>query len=131
MKFQCSACGQCCSHIQGFIPEKDKEFIKEYGYGKLPVIYLSQPEKTSLPLFDWEAKRFMQTEIEHKIESKIKPGKVIFDLNSNKTIITSYTIDSEACTFLKDNKCIIYDKRAFVCKLFPFQHSPFISSENS
>jgi len=123
MKFSCKACGQCCSHIQGFIP--DKETIKELGYGKLPLINLFPVEKLSFPLWDWEAKRFMQTEIEHKI----KPSRIIFDLNSNKTIVVNYSIDSEACTFLKDNKCQIYEKRALVCRFFPFQHGPFLSSE--
>ena len=127
-KFICKQCGQCCSHIQGLISEKDKEFLKEYAYGKLPIVSLFPIEKTSFPLWDFEAKRFLKGAKENKIDSKIKPARVIFDLNEDKTVVVTYSIDSDACTFLKDGKCVIYGKRAFICKLFPFQHTPFLKT---
>lgn len=128
-KFVCRQCGQCCSHIQGLISERDREFLKEYAYGKLPIISLLPIEKTSFPLWDFEAKRFLKGAEENGIDGKIKPARVIFDLNENRTIVVTYSIDSDSCTFLKGGKCVIYGQRAFICRLFPFQHTPFLKME--
>ncbi len=127
-KFNCRQCGQCCSHIQGLISEGDKKFLKEFAYGKLPIVSLFPIEKTSFPLWDFEAKRFLKEARSKKIESKIKPCRVIYDLKENKAIVVTYSIDSDSCTYLKDGKCIVYDKRAFICRLFPFQHTPFLKT---
>ncbi|MBI1935660.1 YkgJ family cysteine cluster protein [Candidatus Woesearchaeota archaeon] len=130
-KFQCSACGSCCSHIRGIIPKVDAEFMKEYAFGKLPVVQLAPFEQMTFPLWDWEAKRFMQWQKEVNIDANIKPLRAIYDLKSNKAIILTYFMDSktDACHFLKDNKCSIYHtKRAYVCRLFPFNRSPFIKT---
>ena len=36
-------------------------------------------------------------------------------------------MDLDACPFLKDKKCsIYYAKRAYVCRLFPFNRGPFL-----
>jgi hypothetical protein len=54
------------------------------------------------------------------------------DLHSNKAIIITYFMDGEtdACPFLKNNKCSIYHtKRAYVCRLFPFNRGPFINKD--
>ena len=129
MKFHCTQCGQCCSNIRGFISEQEKEFLKEYAYGKLPVVQLFPIEKMSLPLLDFEAKRFKKWAQEVSIDPKIMPARVIFDLNSNKSIITAYYMDYKSCPFLMDNKCIIYNKkRAFICRFFPFNQSPFLKT---
>jgi len=128
-KFQCQQCGQCCSHIRGMISEDEKKFLKEYAYGKLPLIQLFPIERMSFPLFDFEAKRFKQWEKQVNINAKIMPSKVILDLNSNKSIIVSYYMDYDSCPFLKDNKCLIYSKkRAFICRLFPFNKGPFLNT---
>ena len=129
-KFKCNACGSCCSHIRGMIPKEDIEFVKNYAFGKLPVVQLVPAERMTFPLWDWEAKRFMEWQKEANVDAKIKPLRAIFDLNSNKAIILTYFMDSEtdACSFLKNNKCSIYHtKRAYVCRLFPFNRSPFIN----
>jgi len=127
-KFICRKCGQCCSHIQGFISQKDNEFLEEYAFGKLPLISLTPVKKTSFPLWDFEAKRFLKKAKDKRIDSKIKPSKIIFDLNENKTIIVAYSIDSDSCTFLKEGRCMIYEDRAFICRKFPFQHTPFLDT---
>ena len=86
-------------------------------------------DKLSLPLLDYEAKRFKQWAKEVNIDAKIKPAKVILDLNTNKAIITTYYIDYDSCPFLKNNKCLIYNKkRAFICRFFPFNKSPFLNT---
>ena len=127
-KFQCSACGSCCSHIRGIMPHEDKEFIREFAFGKLPIVQLVPVERMTFPLWDWEARRFMEWQKEVNVDARIKPLRAIMDLNSNKAIIMSYFMDSEddACPLLKNNKCSIYHtKRAYVCRLFPFNRGPF------
>lgn len=133
-KFKCNACGACCSHISGMIPKEDWQFIKEHAFGKLPVVQLVPVEQMTFPLWDWEAKRFMEWQKEVNVDARIKPLRAILDLKSNKAIILTYFMDSEndACPLLKENKCSIYHtKRAYVCRLFPFNRSPFINSKNS
>src|SRR3989338_8929990 len=129
-KFKCNACGACCSHIRGIIPKEDLEFMREYAFGKMPVVQLAPVEQMTFPLWDWEAKRFMQWQNEVNADARIKPLRAIMDLNSNKAIILTYFMDGEtdACPFLKNNKCSIYHtKRAYVCRLFPFNRGPFIN----
>jgi Fe-S-cluster containining protein len=86
----------------------------------------------TFPLWDWEAKRFMKWQKEVNVDARIKPLRAIFDLNSGKAIIMTYFMDSEndACPLLKDNKCSIYHtKRAYVCRQFPLNRSPFTMKE--
>jgi len=125
--FKCNQCGTCCSHIRGMMPREDKEFIKEMAYGKLPLVQLIPIEKMSFPLWDWEARRFKKWQQEVKVDGKIFPSRGILDLDSNKAIIVTYFMDSDGCPFLKNNKCsIYYAKRAYVCRLFPFNRGPFL-----
>ena len=132
-KFKCNACGACCSHIRGIVPKEDKEFLKENVFGKMPVVQLVPVEQMTFPLWDWEAKRFMEWQHEADADARIKPLRAIMDLNSSKAIILTYFMDGEtdACPFLKNNKCSIYHtKRAYVCRLFPFNRGPFINHES-
>ena len=131
-KFSCNACGTCCSHIRGISLQEDREFLKEYAFGKMPVVQVVPIERLTFPLWDWEAKRFVEWQKEANVDAKIKPSRAIMDLNSNKAIILTYFMDSEtdACPFLKQNKCSIYHtKRAYICRLFPFNRSPFLSQD--
>ncbi len=130
LKFKCLQCGECCSHIRGMISQEDKGFLKEYAYGKMPLIQLQPVEKISFPLWDWEAKRFM--EWQKDVDGKIKESRAVFDLNTNKAIIVTYFMDSDACPFLRDKKCVLYDKkRAYICRLFPFNKGPFLETGES
>jgi len=128
-KFICSQCGQCCSHIRGLISEEDKKFLKEYAYGKMPLVAVKPIEEISFPLWDWESKRFIKAADEQGINHMIEPSRVMFDLNDDQSIVVTYSINSDSCTFLKDNKCAIYGVRGFICHLFPFQHGPFLRME--
>jgi len=128
-KFKCNACGSCCSHIRGIVPKEDREFIKEHAFGKLPVVQLVPVGQMTFPLWDWEAKRFAEWQHGANVDARIKPLRAIMDLNSNRAIILTYFMDgtTDACPFLKDSKCSIYHtKRAYVCRLFPFNRSPFV-----
>ncbi len=131
-KFQCNACGSCCSHIRGIIAKEDLNFIRENAYGKLPVVQIVPPEQMTFPLWDWEAKRFREWQNEANVDANISPLRAILDLNSNKAIILTYFMNSktDACPFLREKKCSIYHtQRAYVCRLFPFNRSPFISQD--
>ncbi|MBU0628361.1 MAG: YkgJ family cysteine cluster protein [Nanoarchaeota archaeon] len=129
-KFKCQQCGKCCSRIRGRLAEEEKKFIEEFAYGKLPLVQLLPVEKMSFPLFDFEAKRFRKWQKEVNIDAKITPSRVLFDLNTNKSIVFTYYMDYDSCPFLKDNKCLIYNKkRAFVCRVFPFNKGPFLKTE--
>ncbi|MAE43122.1 hypothetical protein CMO93_05080 [Candidatus Woesearchaeota archaeon] len=127
--FNCNQCGKCCSHIRGMMPQQDKEFMEKMAYGKLPLVQLTPLEKISFPLFDWEASRFKKWQREVNIDGKIKPSRTILDLNTNKAIIVTYFIDSDACPFLLEKKCVLYQtKRAYICRLFPFNRGPFLKT---
>ena len=98
----------------------------------MPVVQLVPAEQMTFPLWDWEAKRFMEWQKEVNTDANIKPLRAIMDLKSNKAIIVTYFMDSEndACPLLKDNKCSIYHtKRAYVCRLFPFNRGPFTTKK--
>ncbi len=126
-KFRCRRCGKCCSHIRSQNTE-DEDFLREYAYGKLPLIQLLPVDKTSFPLWDFEAKRFKMWQRDVNIDAKIEPSRAIFDLKRNKSIIVTYYMDYDACPFLKDGLCLIYDKkRAFICRSFPFNKGPFLN----
>ena len=126
--FKCNQCGTCCSHIRGLMPREDKEFIETMAFGKLPLVQLVPVEEMTFTLWDWEAKRFK--EWQEDIDAKIKPLRGILDLNTNKAIIVSYYMETkDACPFLNEKKCKIYDKkRAYICRLFPFNRGPFLET---
>ena len=126
--FHCRACGKCCANIQGFAGEAEKEFLLEYGYGKLPLVQLVPVEEMTFPLWEFEAKRFLEYAKELGIDPKIRPYRGVLDLQSNTFIVFNYHMNSKSCPLLKtDGKCSIYGKeRAFVCNLFPLNRSPFL-----
>jgi Fe-S-cluster containining protein len=125
--FKCAQCGACCRHIRGRISKEDKAFLNEYAYGKMPLVQLHPVEKISFPLWDWEAKRFKKWQDEAGIDAKIRESRAVFDLSTNRAIIVTYFMDADACPFLSNSKCLIYDKkRAYVCRLFPFNKGPFL-----
>ncbi|MBU0615047.1 MAG: YkgJ family cysteine cluster protein [Nanoarchaeota archaeon] len=128
-EFKCSNCATCCKNIRGFLTEKQKKELRKYSFGALPMVSLIPVERIAFPLWDFEAKKLIKDATEKGIEHKIRPSRAIFDLDSNQAIIVSYSIDSDFCTFMKGNQCQSYEKRGFVCKMFPFQHGPFLKLE--
>ena len=131
-KFSCSACGKCCSHIRGMISDEEKDFLRKFAFGTLPLVQVIPIDKMSFPLFDFEAKRFRELAKEVAVDAKILPSRVVLDLNTNKAIIVTYAMDYDACPFLKEGKCsIYYTKRAFICRMFPFNRGPFLKTGES
>src|SRR3989338_1396894 len=132
--FQCCACGRCCSNIRGLASDEEKEFIRQYGKGKLPLVQIQDPSEMTFPLWDFEAKRFRQYEKDMGIDAHIVPARGIMDLKSNRFIIVTYQMKTiAACPFQSESKkCSIYHtKRAFICHLFPFNRSPFSQGTDS
>jgi Fe-S-cluster containining protein len=131
MKFKCQQCGACCSKLRGKLSQEELDFLKKHGYGSMPLIQLMDFEKVSFPLWDWESKRFKEWEKEVNVDAKIQPSRAIYDLESNRTIIVTYSMDVDSCPFLKDGKCIIYHRhRAFICRVFPFNKGPFLRTDD-
>ncbi|MBI2138730.1 YkgJ family cysteine cluster protein [Candidatus Woesearchaeota archaeon] len=127
--FQCSACGKCCSHIRGMISDEEKEFLRKFAFGQLPLVQVIPIEKMSFPLFDFEAKRFREWAKEVDVDPKIRPSRVILDLNTGKAIVVTYSMDYDSCPFLKEGRCsIYYTRRAFICRMFPFNRDPFLKT---
>ncbi len=131
MQFKCNCPGQCCTRIRGMISKEESDFLREYGYGKLPLVQLIPFERISFPLWDWEAERFKKWQIEVNVDAKIIPSRGIYDVKRNITIVVTYCMDFDKCPFLvEDGKCkIYYTKRAYVCRMYPFQRSPFLKVE--
>ena len=130
-QFKCTCPGQCCTRIRGMISEEESNFMREYAYGRLPLVQLIPVEKTSFPLWDWEAARFNRWQNEVNVNARIIPSRGIYDTKSNSTIIVTFCMDFDSCPFLFDGgKCkIYYTKRAYVCRMYPFQRSPFLNVE--
>lgn len=127
-KFICKACGKCCSKIRGRLDKEEEAFLRKNAFGQMPLVQMVPLEKTSFPLWDWEARRFMEWQKEVRIDAKIAPSRAVFDLSRNKTIIVTYYMDRDSCAFMKEGKCLIYNKhRAFICRLYPFQRTPFLN----
>ncbi|MDP2749724.1 MAG: YkgJ family cysteine cluster protein [Nanoarchaeota archaeon] len=134
MKFDCIKCGECCMHIRGNLPEEEKAEFQALAFGKLPIIQVISVRDMSFPIWNFEYKQIQdfleknmnKKDYEHYM-SMIKPARIIFDLNSNKTLIVAHCIMSDECVFLdkkSNNSCKIYDVRPLVCKQFPFQSGP-------
>ncbi len=127
LKFKCEQCGTCCKRIrtrQEYYDEQERDFIKNYFYGKLPIVQLEQPEKMTFPIWPWEARLLSEKATQQGIEPKIKPLRAIFDLEREETIVTAYFIDSDECTLLDNkHKCIAYEERPLICKQFPMQNA--------
>ena len=70
-KFTCQQTGMCCSHIRGFASESSMNWLKEYAYGKLPIVSIIPVEKASFPLWDFEAKRFKRLAEEKGIKNTL------------------------------------------------------------
>lgn len=128
MKFRCLRCGECCSHIRGWIREEDKEFLKDYCYGKLPIIITTPIDKITFPIWDFETKKIIEAKEKLNLDIKLYPSRVVYDLNKDIVIVISYSINADSCPFLQEGKCLIYTRRVFVCKVFPFQVSPFLDT---
>jgi len=127
LKFNCKQCGNCCKTIrkrQQYVEEEEKEFIKNYFYGKLPIIQLEPPEKMTIQIWPWEARKIIAAAKQKGTELCIKPLRAVFDLEKEESIITTYFLDSDECTLLgTDNKCRVYDERPLSCRQFPLQNA--------
>lgn len=101
-KFLCKNCGACCT--------------------KFSLI-------GALPFFEWEIKEIKNQASKRKISLNIQPINIMFDEVSGIYFFPQYGMFNEPCPFLKENKCSIYEKRSYVCRMFPLIKTP-LSSED-
>lgn len=114
-EFKCKQCGHCC-HLEGY---KSKPERKEKS-GLL--LSLFSDENSRLPLFEWEVKRLNKLAKEKGIDLNIKPASVFYSTRTNETLIIMWDISEDICPFLnKENRCMIYEDRPIVCRMFPFK----------
>jgi len=114
-KFECDCCGECCKKFQPNLSEFS-ELISDLNG---PEYYYNVREIAGLPLFEWEVKELNNESKKLGISLEIKPDKIVIDLLSNKKIVYSWKLLQEPCPFLKNNKCLVYDKRPLICKGYP------------
>ncbi len=139
-KFECSMCGNCCKTIGKADPDKltewDKKLMKEAelieekkgGVNTYPLVSIYPEGTEGLYLFEWEYKRIKRIAEEKGIKIKLIPSWAVYDLKSNKTLISNWCLEGEICPFLEDNKCSIYKNRPIECKRYPLRI--FLDAEN-
>jgi len=109
-KFTCLRCGACCRTFQSENSAKPGSFVS-------PITYLLNEQHLSL--YDWEVKGFREELAKINAGRKVLPSVAFIDLKNKRLIAVNYTLDGENCPFLKDNMCIIYNKRPIACRQFP------------
>lgn len=101
-KFSCNNCGACCTR---------------FGVHR------------ALPFFEWEIAILKKEAKKRKINLDLRPINILFDENSKIYFFPQYGMFNEPCPFLKENKCLIYEERPYVCRMFPLIKTPFIETE--
>jgi Fe-S-cluster containining protein len=97
--------------------------------------FLVNPNNSGLALF-FDEKELLIKEAKNKgIELSIKPFRA-FMAKNNKIIVFKWFLNHDACPFLINDSCAIYDKRPLICRSFPLmpkmgseKHEDFIFSK--
>ncbi|MBI5061836.1 MAG: YkgJ family cysteine cluster protein [Candidatus Aenigmarchaeota archaeon] len=110
-KFVCKGCGKCC-----------KDFSVSLGQQEEKIIFHLE-DTVSMVLWEWEVGRLKSEAARLNIAFSTKPVTFLYDRKSNASIITSWTMCHDICPFLSGNRCIVYDKRPLVCRMFPLVKS--------
>jgi len=108
-KFVCQKCGKCCNNFTG----SEKDLI-----GKPPYFIdhslncMLMWTSPSLRLWEWEVNLFPK--------KYVNPNMIVYDLNSNRSVIINYSLTINCCPQLKENNlCGIYSRRPIECRVFP------------
>ena len=110
-------CGDCCRRFPSNINAEEEAFLRHEIYKKKGIIYLYPFRIFGIPFKPYELPRFKKMAEERGLTFDFKPLKVVIQ---NKTpVIIDYFLDMDACPFLKDNKCTVYEQRFEICKAFP------------
>jgi len=96
---------------------EDERILKEKIYKSKGIIYLYPFSQFGLPFKPDEVKKFEKIAKEKKVKCSFRPLKVV--IKDGKPIAIDYFLDMDACPFLVDNKCTIYENRFSVCRAFP------------
>jgi Fe-S-cluster containining protein len=119
LEFSCQMCGSCC---RGF--EEGEIYLYPDDIDRL-IELLHISNKLDLKKF---AKNYLKI-INDTFFWK-EPGEERGKTYKFKNIGFKFTGEDEHCHFLKDNKCVIHDKRPFQCICFPFWHMLVSSRKN-
>ncbi|HII14936.1 MAG TPA: YkgJ family cysteine cluster protein [Nanoarchaeota archaeon] len=111
--FECRQCAACCSELS--LDAVNNELFPAF-FNSAFMLHCCKP---GLTVFDWEAKEMFHEAEKRGIKLSIVPYKIVYDLNKNSTIIMQYSITDKKCQFLFNSRCMIYDKRPIICRLFP------------
>lgn len=112
-RFVCKQCGDCCKNFSIQLSEEAKD--------EKIIFYLE--DKVSMVLWEWEKNELIKEAETRDIYFAAKPVSFFFDKISNTPVLLSWTMSHDSCPFLSDGKCSIYDKRPFVCRMFPLVKS--------
>ena len=119
IEFSCQMCGSCC---RGF--NEGEVYLYKDDIDRL-TDYFKISSKSELKKF---AKKYLRI-INDTFFWK-EPGEERGKTYKFKNIGFKFTGDDEQCHFLKDNKCVIHDKRPYQCSCFPFWHMLVSSRKN-
>ena len=119
-RFICKTCGKCCSILK-FSEVALTSKGPMYGYHGSEV-------KSGLPLFEWEVQSITEEAQKLGISINIEPQIMYIDVMSQRKIITLWIMLEKSCPFLKENKCVIYNKRPWACEAYPILNTPFVVS---
>ncbi|MBD3164702.1 hypothetical protein GF323_05885 [Candidatus Woesearchaeota archaeon] len=139
MRFKCNklvscvSCGECCrfSEEPG-LSDAEEERIKRALFRKTGTIYLYAFSRYTISITKQE-KAVLEKEAEIKgISISILPKKIF--ITRSGIHIYDYFIDAKACPFLVNKRCVIYEKRPWICRQFPrisYDNADFIKFQNS
>lgn len=135
----CVQCGDCCRRYPMELDPQDEVLIREKIYETKGVVYPYPFKEFGLPFKPDEVERFKEIAKKKNVVANFKPLKVI--IKDGKPVIIDYFLDADACPFLINNSCTIYEDRFSVCRAFPkredfsnefnFEHDEDLSFEDA
>lgn len=116
MKFECIKCGICCKNLIGKIKESSLLASGEH----LNAVFLAQPiDKIGLSVFDWEKEIMEEEGRKLDIQVRFLPLHFLVDKIDEKAVVLSWMLSHINCPFLKNDECLIYEKRPLICRSYP------------
>lgn len=113
----CSRCGDCCRRHPSDISPEEEAFLRRDIYEKKGIIYLYPFRTFGIPFKPYELPRFRKMANERGLDFDFKPLKII--IQNGTPVIIDYFLDMDACPFLSNNQCTVYEDRFEICKAFP------------
>ncbi len=120
LKEPCLKCGNCCRFrlIKSNLSDEEELIIRKAIFYKKSILYPFSLQRITISITPQE-KTILEEEAKRlNVKLKLLPNKVL--VKDNGFEIIDYFIDADVCPFLtKGNLCMIYEKRPYVCRMFP------------